>query len=89
MPIVARPFEMPISEQLQNNTVETLVITGDEDPVTNVEQAEFLANNIPNASLKVLHARHLASTELPKEYAEVLIDFLINTDTVPHWGVGG
>jgi 3-oxoadipate enol-lactonase / 4-carboxymuconolactone decarboxylase len=68
-------------EQLQNNTVETLVITGDEDPVTNVEQAEFLANTIPNAQLKVLHARHLASTELPKEYAEVLVDFLVGPST--------
>jgi 3-oxoadipate enol-lactonase/4-carboxymuconolactone decarboxylase len=64
-------------EQLHQLLVETLVITGDEDPVTNVEQAQFLANNIPNAQLKVLHARHLASTELPKEYAEVLIDFFI------------
>ncbi|AEI46971.1 bifunctional 3-oxoadipate enol-lactonase/4-carboxymuconolactone decarboxylase PcaDC [Runella slithyformis] len=67
--------------QLQNNTVETLVITGDEDPVTNVEQAEFLVKNIPNARLKVLHARHLASTELPKEYAAVLIDFLVGQST--------
>ncbi len=68
-------------DQLQNNTVETLVITGDEDPVTNVEQAEFLAKNIPNATLKILPARHLASTELPKEYAAVLIDFLVGKST--------
>lgn len=72
-------------DQLQNLSVETLVITGDEDPVTNVEQAEFLVSNIPNAKLKVLHARHLAATELPKVYAEVLIDFF----TVPALGVGG
>jgi 3-oxoadipate enol-lactonase/4-carboxymuconolactone decarboxylase len=64
-------------EKLQNLGVETLVITGDEDPVTNVEQAEFLVSKIPNARLKVLHARHLAATELPKEYAAVLIDFLV------------
>ncbi|AYQ36272.1 3-oxoadipate enol-lactonase [Runella sp. SP2] len=63
--------------QLHQLLVETLVITGDEDPVTNVEQAQFLVNHIPNATLHVLHARHLASTELPKEYAEVLIDFFI------------
>ncbi|MDZ7934678.1 MAG: 3-oxoadipate enol-lactonase [Emticicia sp.] len=63
--------------QLQNLSVETLVITGDEDPVTNVEQAEFLVKNIPNAQLNVLHARHLAATELPKEYAEVLVSFFI------------
>ncbi|MFN8347005.1 MAG: 3-oxoadipate enol-lactonase [Spirosomataceae bacterium] len=70
-------------EQLQHITVETLVITGDEDPVTNVEQAEFLVKNIPNARLKVLPARHLASTELPKEYAAVLIDFLIDRSAPP------
>jgi len=74
-------------EQLKNNTVETLVITGDEDPVTNVEQAEFLAKNIPNATLKILPARHLASTELPKEYAAVLIDFLIDR-SIPSFPTG-
>jgi 3-oxoadipate enol-lactonase / 4-carboxymuconolactone decarboxylase len=67
--------------QLQNLSVETLVITGDEDPVTNVEQADFLVSKIPNSRLKVLHARHLAATELPKEYAEVLIDFYIGDST--------
>jgi len=65
---------------LHQVAVTTLVITGDEDPVTNVEQAEFLANNIPDASLKVLPARHLASTELPQEYAQVLIDFIVGSE---------
>ena len=68
-------------EQLQNMNVETLVITGDEDPVTNIEQAEFLVANIPNATLKVLHARHLAATELPEEFAKVLIDFFVGDQT--------
>ncbi|GAB3505759.1 bifunctional 3-oxoadipate enol-lactonase/4-carboxymuconolactone decarboxylase PcaDC [Emticicia fontis] len=63
--------------KVQNISVETLIITGDEDPVTNVEQAEYLANKIPYAHLKVLHARHLASAEIPKEYAQVLLDFLV------------
>ncbi len=68
-------------DQLQNLNVETLVITGDEDPVTNVEQAEFLVSKIPNASLKVLHARHLAATELPEEYAKTLIEFFVGEST--------
>ena len=68
-------------EQLQNLAVETLVITGDEDPVTNVEQAEFLVSKIPNASLKVLHARHLAATELPEEYSKTLIAFFVGETT--------
>ncbi len=60
-----------------NITVETLVITGDEDEVTNVVQAKNLADIIPNATLKILPARHLASTELPEIYAETLIDFIV------------
>jgi 3-oxoadipate enol-lactonase / 4-carboxymuconolactone decarboxylase len=63
-------------EDLQKISVETLVITGDEDPVTNVEQAEFLANNIPNSHLKVLTARHLSATELPQKFAETIIEFI-------------
>ncbi|GAA4466995.1 3-oxoadipate enol-lactonase [Nibrella saemangeumensis] len=64
-------------QTLPQLSVETLVITGDEDPVTNVEQAEFLATSIPNARLQVLPARHLAATELPQQYAQVLINFLV------------
>jgi 3-oxoadipate enol-lactonase/4-carboxymuconolactone decarboxylase len=63
-------------EKLQKISVETLVITGDEDPVTNVEQAEFIANEIPDSHLRVLHARHLSATELPKEFAETIIEFI-------------
>lgn len=63
-------------EDLQKISVETLVITGDEDPVTNVEQAEFLSNNIPNSHLKVFTARHLSATELPQKFAETIIEFI-------------
>jgi 3-oxoadipate enol-lactonase / 4-carboxymuconolactone decarboxylase len=62
-------------------TVETLVITGNEDPVTSVEQAEFLKANIKKSTLKILPARHLASTELPKEFANTLIEFFIGNKT--------
>jgi 3-oxoadipate enol-lactonase / 4-carboxymuconolactone decarboxylase len=63
-------------EDLQKISVETLVITGDEDPVTDVEQAEFLANNIPNSHLKIFKARHLSATELPQEFAKIIIEFI-------------
>jgi 3-oxoadipate enol-lactonase/4-carboxymuconolactone decarboxylase len=64
-------------ENLSKLSVETLVITGDEDPVTNVEQAEYIVSKVPNAVLKLLPARHLSATELPKEYANMLIDFFV------------
>lgn len=68
-------------EHINKITAETLVITGDEDAVTNVAQAEVLVKNIPNAILKVLPARHLSSTELPAEYAQILIDFIVGEST--------
>lgn len=64
-------------ESLSQIPLQTLVITGHEDPVTDVAHAEFLVANIPNASIKILHARHLAATEQPKQYAHTLIDFFV------------
>lgn len=69
------------SNQLQKIKAATLVITGDEDAVTTVEDAEELVKNIPNAQLKIFHARHLASTELPEEYAAAMIDFFVGEST--------
>ncbi|SFR50828.1 bifunctional 3-oxoadipate enol-lactonase/4-carboxymuconolactone decarboxylase PcaDC [Maribacter stanieri] len=61
--------------------LETLIITGDEDAVTNVTQAEIMQKEIAGAELKVFHARHLPSTELPSYYAETLINFIVGEDT--------
>lgn len=61
--------------------LETLIITGDEDAVTNVAQAENMQREIAGAELKVFHARHLPSTELPAYYAETLINFIVGEDT--------
>lgn len=66
---------------LSRIAVKTLVIAGDQDPVTNVEQAEFLANNIPGARLNILPARHLSGAELPERFAETLLDFLVGKNT--------
>lgn len=64
-------------DQIPAIGVETLVVTGEEDPVTNVEHAAFLVKNIPKASLTILKARHLSATEVPQAYAEALLDFLV------------
>lgn len=66
---------------LHKITTETLVITGNEDAVTNVEQAKELVKNIPNANLEILAARHLSSTELPESYSEIIINFIIGEST--------
>ncbi len=68
-------------EDINRISLDTLVITGDEDEVTDVAAAEIMKETIPNAQLKVFHARHLASTELPKEFAQTLIDFIVGKGT--------
>lgn len=67
--------------ELNKIVVETLVLTGDEDTVTTVAHAEELVDKIPNASLKVMHARHLMSTELSDEFTEALLDFFVGKST--------
>lgn len=63
--------------QLPDIAIPTLVVTGDEDPVTNVEHAQYLVQHIPGAQLKILPAKHLSATELPQSFAQMLIDFMV------------
>jgi len=64
-------------ESVKKITSETLVITGDGDVVTTVEHANYLVNEIAKSELKILKARHLSSVELPQEFANTLIDFIV------------
>lgn len=66
---------------LDKITSKVLVITGDEDAVTNTDHAEFLAQHIPDATLSVLSARHLSATELPEQFANLLIEFIVGKTT--------
>lgn len=65
-------------QQLEQISVPTLVITGSDDPVTNPEEAEFLADHIPSAHLQVIFGtKHLCATESPKEYVDILLNFMV------------
>lgn len=66
---------------LDKITSKVLVITGDEDAVTNVEHAEFLVQHIPDATLKILPARHLSAMELAAQFASLLIQFIVGNTT--------
>lgn len=68
-------------EHIKKISLETLIITGDEDAVTNVAAAKKMQQEIPNAQVKVFNARHLPSTELPAYYSETLINFIVGEDT--------
>lgn len=66
---------------LEKIKTKTLVIAGEEDPATTVEDAKFLVNNIPDAGLTVLSARHIPAIEQAELFAESLIDFLVGNST--------
>lgn len=68
-------------EDLHKITSKVLVITGDEDAVTNIENAEYLVNQIHDATLSILSARHLSATELPEQFASLLIQFIVGNTT--------
>ena len=57
--------------------VPTLVIAGADDPAAPPDQAEFISNSIPGASLEVIpDAAHLANIERPEAATQAILDHL-------------
>lgn len=69
------------TEDLHKIKSQVLVIGGNEDAITTIEDAEFLVNKIPESAISILHARHLSATELPGKFAKVLIEFIVGKST--------
>jgi len=66
-----------VRERLGAISVPTLVIVGDDDRLTPLRYAEFLAMNIRGAVLKIIHdAGHVAMLEKPTEVNNVIASFV-------------
>jgi 3-oxoadipate enol-lactonase/4-carboxymuconolactone decarboxylase len=63
----------PLISQIR---VPTLVIAGRADPVTTVADGQFMAEQIPDALLRMLPAAHLSAIEAADAFAAALIAFL-------------
>jgi len=61
--------------------VPTLVVAGESDAVTTVDDATWLAANIPNASMITLPAAHLANVEAASEFNDAVSQFLSRPET--------
>jgi 3-oxoadipate enol-lactonase len=62
---------------LKTINVPTLIVTGDEDKMTGVPEAEVLKQNIPNSQMKVVpKAGHYSAWEQPEEVGRLLRQFL-------------
>jgi len=72
--MAARPDSV---ETLKTIHVPTLLITGDEDNLTGVNEAELMRQHIPNSQLKVIpKAAHYSPWEQPEEVTKLLRTFL-------------
>ncbi|HVO82620.1 MAG TPA: alpha/beta fold hydrolase [Terriglobales bacterium] len=74
-----RPDSQPT---LKTINVPTLLVTGDEDILTGVPEAELMRQNVPGSQLRVIaHAGHFSVWEQSEEAGKLLRQFL---DTVNH-----
>jgi 3-oxoadipate enol-lactonase len=64
-------------ETLKTINVPTLIVTGDEDTVTGVAEAELMQRNIPGSEMKVISkAGHYSPWERPEEVGRMIRQFL-------------
>ena len=69
-----RPDSVPT---LKTITVPTLIITGDEDVMTGLPEAELMKQHIPGSQMKVIaKAGHYSPWERPEEVGKLLRQFL-------------
>lgn len=69
--------ESGLVEQLSEITMPTLIITGDDDRIVPTEQSLRLADELPNAELKVIaQSGHLPHEEKPLEFMQAVTEFL-------------
>ncbi|HZQ20358.1 MAG TPA: alpha/beta fold hydrolase [Terriglobales bacterium] len=71
--MAARPDSM---STLKTINISTLIITGDEDKMTGVPEAELMKQNVQNSQLKVVSkAGHYSPWEQPEEVGRILRQF--------------
>jgi len=72
--MAARPDSI---ETLKTINVPTLIVTGDEDPMTGVKEAELMRSHISGSQLRVVpKAGHYSPWEQPGDAAKILRPFL-------------
>ncbi|RJL70694.1 3-oxoadipate enol-lactonase [Acinetobacter radioresistens] len=65
-----------LRDQLKKIKVPVLIIAGTADPVTTVEDAEFMLERIPNAQLAKINASHISNIEQPEIFNQIISDFI-------------
>ena len=64
-------------ETLKTISVPTLIVTGDEDAMTGINEASLMHEHIPQSELRVIaRAGHYSPWEQPREFSKLLRQFL-------------
>ncbi|WHR57624.1 3-oxoadipate enol-lactonase [Acinetobacter haemolyticus] len=65
-----------LSDQLQQIHIPTLIIAGQFDPVTTVQDAAFMHQSISQSQIEILAASHLSNIEQPQVFNQALSKFI-------------
>ena len=63
-------------DELKNINIPVLIISGDQDPVTTVEDGNKMQKQIAGSEHVILNAKHLSAFEKPTEFNDAIIQFL-------------
>jgi 3-oxoadipate enol-lactonase len=67
-----------LREQVSGIDIPCMIMTGSEDPVTTVAEAQFLVDHVPNAIYSLIPGAHLCCVESAEAFARAVITFLQN-----------
>ena len=65
-----------VREQLHQIHTPTLIIAGQYDPITTVQDAKFMQQVIVSSQLEVIAASHLSNIEQPQAFTQILLKFI-------------
>lgn len=67
-----------LRDQISKVNIPVLIIAGTQDPVTTVQDAEFMQQHIQRSQLATLDASHLSNIEQPHGFNQLIVNFVKN-----------
>lgn len=66
-----------LRESIERISIPLLVIAGLQDPVTTIEDGQFIVNKVPNSQLFKIDASHISNIEQPDMFKQEVLRFLV------------
>lgn len=66
-----------LRESIERISIPLLVIAGLQDPVTTVEDGQFIVNKVPHSQLFAIDASHISNIERPDVFNQEMLRFLV------------